>query len=165
MSKVIFFVFATMVALPVIYLVFTRNIIRAAFAAACSLLGIAALYVLLSAEFIAVVQILIYVGGITVLLIFGIMLTKRIDSGGVFTAHRGVFVGIAAFLGFLLVLSKLIFTSGMELSPDNAETGDQVRQIGVLYLTDHLLAFELVAFVLLVALVGAAFLAKKSNNT
>lgn len=163
-SKLLFFVFAAMVMLPVVYLVFAKDIIRAAFAVVISLLGIAALFVLLHAEYMAVVQILIYAGGVIVLLIFGIMLTKRIGDEGVFTQHRGIFSGVLAFVAFLSILVWLIRNAGEELTGETVTSGDQVKQIGVLFLTDYLLAFELIAFILLVALVGAAFLAKKSSN-
>ena len=85
---ILFAFFGAMVVLPVIYMLITRNIIRAAFALVISLLGIAAIYVLLNAELMAVVQILIYAGGIIVLLIFGIMLTKRVSDEGVVSEHR-----------------------------------------------------------------------------
>ncbi len=163
-SKLLFFAFAAMVMLPVVYLVFAKDIIRAAFAVVISLLGIAALFVLLHAEYMAVVQILIYAGGVIVLLIFGIMLTKRIGDEGVFTQHRGIFSGVLAFVAFLSILVWLIRSAGEELTGETVTSGDQVKQIGVLFLTDYLLAFELIAFILLVALVGAAFLAKKSSN-
>lgn len=164
LSQVLFIFFAMVIVLPVIYLIFTRNIIRAAFALVISLLGIAAIYVLLNAEYMAVVQILIYAGGVIVLLIFGIMLTKRIEEEGVFTGHRGVMTGVAASFGFLILLIKLIGSAAGNWEVKGIEPVNQVRQIGVLFLTDHIIAFELVAFILLVALVGAAFLAKKSSD-
>lgn len=164
LSQVLFIFFASLVVLPVLYLVFTQNIIRAAFALVVSLLGIAAIFVLLNAEYMAVVQILIYAGGVIVLLIFGIMLTKRIEKEGVYTEHREVVVGTVAFFALLGLLGRMIYNSTANWEVKEMEPVDQVEQIGVLFLTDHLIAFELVAFILLVALVGAAFLAKKSNN-
>ena len=163
-SEVFTAFFGLMVVVPVLYLLFTKNIIRAAFAFVISLLGLAATYVLLHAELMAVVQIMIYAGGVIVLLIFGIMLTKRVSDEGVFTQHRSVVLGGAVSAVFFLLLTKWILSSG--LTWPNAEVSgmDQVRKIGILFLTDHLIAFEVIAFLLLVALVGAAFLAKKSGN-
>lgn len=163
-SELLFLFFGLMVVLPVLYLIFTKNIIRAIFSVALTFLGIAALYVLLNAEYLAVVQILIYAGGMIVLLIFGVMLSKRVGDQGIFTGHRGVFAGALVFIFFLTLLFKLIYTSQNNWSREPAGLPDQVKQIGVLFLTDHLIAFELVAFILLVALVGAAFLAKKSGD-
>lgn len=163
-SLLIFLFFGLMVVLPVLYLIFTNNVIRAAFALVVALLGVAAMYVLLHAEFMAVVQILIYAGGIIVLLIFGIMLTNRSEKEGVYTGHRRVVVGVGVVAIFLGLLIKMIYTSMDSLELAQEQTVVEIGRIGVLFLTDHLIAFELVAFVLLVALVGAAFLAKKSNN-
>lgn len=160
----LFFVFASMVAIPIIYMVFTKNVIRAAFAFAISLLGMAALYVLLSADFMAVVQIMIYAGGIVVLLIFGVMLSKRTKKAGVFTEHHQLFPAIIISLALMIFLVSAIISSDQNWIHGVTEQINQTRQIGVLYLTDHLIAFELIAFLLLVALVGAAFLAKKSDS-
>lgn len=160
----LFFVFASMVAIPIIYMVFTKNVIRAAFAFAISLLGMAALYVLLSADFMAVVQIMIYAGGIVVLLIFGVMLSKRTKKAGVFTEHQQLFPAIIISLALMFFLVSAIISSDQKWIHGVTEQINQTRQIGVLYLTDHLIAFELIAFLLLVALVGAAFLAKKSDS-
>lgn len=168
MSNVLFVTFGVMVVLPVIFLIFTRNIIHAVLALVVALLGISAMYVLLKAEYLAVVQILIYAGGIIVLLIFGIMLTRRTGEQGVFTDHRGLFGGALVFVFFLALLWKLIHAAetfrhmeGYVYKPE----ADQVKELGVLFLTDHLIAFELIAFILLLALIGAAFLAKKSSET
>ena len=156
--------FGLMVVVPVLYLLFTKNIIRAAFAFVISLLGLAATYVLLHAELMAVVQIMIYAGGVIVLLIFGIMLTKRGSDEGVFTQHRSVVLGSAVCTVFFLLLTKWTLSSGLTWSNAEVSGMDQVRKVGVLFLTDHLIAFEVIAFLLLGALVGAAFLAKKSGN-
>lgn len=160
----LFFVFAAMVCLPLIYLIFTKNIIRAAFAFTMSLLGMAALYVLLSADFMAVVQIMIYAGGIVILLIFGVMLTERTQKAGVYTEHHQLFSGIIVSSGLMFFLVSSIMKSGQIWVSGAKEIENQTRQIGVLYLTDHLIAFELIAFLLLVALVGAAYLSKKSDS-
>lgn len=165
-SKVLFACFAAMTVLPVVYLIFTRNIIRAAFAVVISLLGVAALYVMLHAELMAVVQIMIYAGGVIVLLLFGIMLTRRGSERGVFTGHRNELVGALTAVLLCVLLIKLILKARwtvVEIKED-IYVPDQVRFIGMQFLTRHVLSFELVAFVLLVALVAAAYLAKKSSK-
>lgn len=163
-SSILFAFFAGMTVLPVFYLLFTRNIIRAAFALVVSLLGLAALFVLQHSELMAVVQILIYAGGVIVLLLFGMMLTKRNNEEGVFTSHRNLLISGIASLALFLLLCQLIVRTEWPFT-EVVISGNQVRTIGVLLLTDHLVAFELVAFVLLVALVGAAYLAKKSADS
>ena len=163
MLDVLFYVFGAMIVLPVLYLMYTKNLVRAAFALVVSLLGVAAFYVLLNAELMAVVQLLIYAGGVIVLLIFGIMLTKRISNEGVFTGTRAVIVGAILSLGLFVVLVRWLVDAKMQWKSEKLLETDQVSTIGVLFLTDHLLAFEVIAFLLLVALIGAAYFAKKSN--
>lgn len=160
----LFFAFAGMTCLPLVYLILTKNIVRAAFAFAISLLGIAGLYVLLSADFMASVQILIYAGGIVVLLIFGVMLSKRTEKAGVFTEHHQIWSGLIVFIGLIVFLITSIVKSNQVWPNLDIVDKNQTKQVGVLYMTDHLVAFEMIAFLLLVTLVGAAFLAKKSKQ-
>lgn len=162
-ANTLFAFFAVMVVVPVIYMLVTKNIIRAAFALVIALLGVAAIYVLLHAELMAVVQILIYAGGIVVLLLFGIMLTRRISDEGVLTEHRNVFISGALVVLMMGLLSWFILNSGLSWQGEPVMT-DQVRKIGVSFMTDYILSFELIAFVLLVVLVGASYLAKRSGN-
>ena len=162
-SNILFAFFSAMVVLPIIYMLITRNIIRAAFALVISLLGLAAIYVLLNAELMAVVQILIYAGGIIVLLLFGIMLTRRISEEGVTTEHRNLLLSgiiVALVMG---ALTWFILKSGLQWIGDPVSM-DQVAVIGTSFMTEYLLSFELIAFILLVALVGASYLAKRSGN-
>ena len=77
---IVFYVFAVITVVSAFVVVFSRNIMYAAFSLLFTFFGVAGLYVLLSADFLAVTQILIYVGGILVLLLFGVMLTNNVVS-------------------------------------------------------------------------------------
>ncbi|MFY0605139.1 MAG: NADH-quinone oxidoreductase subunit J [Cyclobacteriaceae bacterium] len=160
----LFLIFGMMTIIPVLYLIFSKDVVRSAFAFVITLLGLSAFYVLLNAELMAIVQILIYAGGMIVLIIFGIMLTKRTTSEGVMTGHRNVWIAGAIGLLSFGLLSKWILESGLTFSIAESIEVDQVSTIGVLFLTDHIIAFEVVAILLLVALVGATYLAKKSSE-
>lgn len=164
LNNLILGLFAVIIVVPVLFMLFTSNIIRAAFAFAMALLGMAGLYVLLNAELMAVVQIMIYAGGVIVLLLFGVMLTKRKKTEGVFTKHRDVALGVGLVMVLFSLLVGWIGQSGLEWKESEPITQNQVTEIGILFLTDHLISFEIVAFLLLVVLVGAALLAKKSGN-
>jgi len=155
--------FAVMIVVPVGFMIFTSNIIRAAYAFAFALLGMAAIYVLLNAELMAVVQILIYVGGVIVLLLFGIMLTRRIKVDAVESGHRDVALGAGFSMILFAMMVRWIGESRLAWK-EPVESGDQVRQIGISFLTSQVVSFEVIAFLLLVALVGAAYLAKKSDS-
>jgi len=160
---VFFFLFAGMAVAAVLFMIFTRNVIHGAYGLALVLLSLAALYVLLNAEFLAVVQIFMYAGGVVVLLVFGIMLTNRNKRGTPLTGHRTVLVGVVLGVVFFGMLTWGILNQGFAWEPIEI-TGDQTKTIGRLFLTDHLVAFELIAVLLLAALVGASFLAKSSGN-
>lgn len=143
------------------FMVFTKNVIHGAYGLTVVLLSIAALFVLLNAEFLAVVQIFMYAGGVVVLLVFGIMLTNRNKKGPPITEHRQVFVSVLA-TGLLLVIITALTWDANPVWSAQEIAGNQTKQIGQLFLTTHLIAFELIALLLLAVLVGAAFLAKQS---
>lgn len=157
------FAFGFMTLLGVGIIVFTKNIIHAAYALALTLIGVAGVYVILNADYLAVVQILLYAGGVVILLAFGVMMTNRLRGQKVLTESKNRWIGgliaITSFIGLAYLFS------GVKSQTFNGTIqADQVKQIGVALLTDHLVAFELIAFILLVALVGAAYLAKMSTS-
>ena len=118
------------------------------------------------AEFVAVTQIIIYTGGILILLIFGIMLTNRIGPGKVVTGASNRFMGISIGILFFALISTGILQcrfAGPNTGIANSFPGNTATQnIGILLMTDYVLPFELAGLLLLVALVGAAFLAGKN---
>ncbi|MBD1383234.1 NADH-quinone oxidoreductase subunit J [Metabacillus arenae] len=126
-------------------------------------ISIAGLYVLLSAEFIAGVQVLIYSGAITIIMLFGIMLTKHQDqeqsSPGI-AKRLLIFAGIAAFaFVFYLGIYQLDFGTEAEALHEN-----NTEQIGVSLFTEYVIPFELTSVILLVALIGAIVLAKRDDQ-
>lgn len=161
--EILFFIFAGLIALPVVYLIFTSNLIRAAFAFAFSLLALAGLYAFMEAGFMAVVQILIYAGGVVVLLMFGVMLSKSSNKAGVYTGHQYVIFGAITSLALFFSLIRNLQSFSPPSSVPVSEL-DTTSQIGILLLTDHLLVFELIAYLLLVVLVGASFISKKMTE-
>ncbi len=162
-ESVLFYLFAGLMLVGVGAMIVTKNIIHGAYALVVVLLSVAALYVLLNAEYLAVVQIFMYAGGVIVLLIFGIMLTNRSRGDAPKTGHRQVWLSAIIAVGFC---AMLVYVTMLEPLTWNVETatGDQTKTIGVLLITEHLLAFEMIALLPLAALVGAAFLAKKSSE-
>jgi NADH-quinone oxidoreductase subunit J len=159
---VIFYLFAIITIISAGVVVFSKNIIYSAFALLFTLSGVAGIYVMLNADFIAITQLLLYVGGILVLLIFGVMLTTNMTNVELTTqtlkALPAAFV--AAVISALLV-STVLTTRWRQIEPVKVET-TTINQIGELILTKYLLPFEIVSIVLLVAMMGAAFLARKN---
>tara|TARA_X000001036_G_C20665384_1_gene800539 strand:+ start:798 stop:1292 length:495 start_codon:yes stop_codon:yes gene_type:complete len=144
-------------------LIFTKNLIYAVFLLASCLLSISGFYAIYNASFLAVIQILIYAGGNLILLAFGIMLTNRSPEGKVIVGHHLLFFGVSIILSMALVVYALL-DSPTILAQEFYQTKGQVREIGKRFLTQYILAFELVAFLLLVVLVGASYLGKKSQH-
>jgi NADH-quinone oxidoreductase subunit J len=145
-------------------------VLYAAFSLLVTLLGVAGLYVFAGADFLAVSQIMIYVGGILILMIFGIMLTnkkkeqqKADQLNKILVSHHNRFwaaiVATLLFLGFL----KVIFAANFQLVSKEIHQGTTVQKIGIELMTNYVLAFELIGLLLLAALIGAAYVAKKEK--
>ncbi|CUS99139.1 NADH dehydrogenase subunit J [Candidatus Kryptobacter tengchongensis] len=158
-----FYIFAVITIGSAIVVVSARNIIYSAFALLFTFFGVAGLYVLLNADFIAVTQILIYVGGILVLIIFGIMLTTKVFDVPVRTEalHVGPAIVITgAIMGTLVgVILKTKWFNVMNVQWENT-----TKKIGEKLMTDFLLPFEVASVVLLVALLGAVIIARKEKS-
>jgi len=139
---------------------FSRNIIYSAFALLGTLFGAAVIFGLLSADFVAVTQLLIYVGGILILILFAVMLTQDIQD--VTITNRSVNWKIAAplvfflFIGMVSVLAPAEWFAGVAKEPESI-----VVPIGNALLTEYLLPFELISVLLLGALVGAVALVRR----
>jgi NADH-quinone oxidoreductase subunit J len=160
--EIIFYVFAALTILSAGVVVFSKNIIYSAFALLFTFSGVAGIYVLLNADFIAITQLLIYVGGIMILLIFGVMLTTNVTNVEITTQTLKALPAtiIVAVVSALLV-STMVSTNWIVKEPAVVET-TTIKQIGEMLLTTYLLPFEIASIVLLVAMMGAAFLARKN---
>jgi len=158
---ILFYVFAALTVVSAFAVVFARSLIYSAFSLLFTFMGVAGLYVLLSADFIAVAQIMVYIGGILILLVFGVMLTRQVTdveirSGTLRTLPATVVVGLA--LGTLIVI--FIRTKWMQVQtiPDIEGT---TMELGELLLTTFVLPFEVAGILLLVAVMGAALIARR----
>ncbi len=134
-----------------------------------NLISIAGIYLLLQAQFLALIQILVYAGAIMVLFLFVIMLLNIEDEQSLFNKFRAKYI-TAFFLG-VVVLSLVLYSLGgvvdllPEISPE-MQTAGTVEALGDVLYTDYLFAFEMTAILLTAAVVGALMIAtyKKSNN-
>jgi len=142
--------------------VLNKNLVYSAIALLFTFFGVAGLYVFLWADFLAGVQVIIYVGGILVLIIFGIMLTNRITSVNI--SHTSVQrrIGGIVALGVFAILVVMIQNTPW-LQAESVEPVQTVGKIGYLLMMDYLLPFEVASLLLLAALMGAAMLSRKSN--
>ena len=159
-STAIFYLVAVVTVASAAMVAFSRNIIHSAFSLLGTFAGVAGLYVFLGADFVAGVQVLVYVGGILVLILFAVMLTHRITDVQITNRAAGRLPAlvVVAILFALLVQSigETPWAKAKELVY-KATTGS----IGDLFLGDYLLPFELASLVLLAALVGAVVIARQ----
>ena len=164
-STIIFYMLAALTLLSGLLAVSTRQIFRAAIFLLFSLIGVAGLYFWMQYEFIAAVQIVVYVGGITVLIIFSIFLTQQAgEKMPKQQAKQQIFSAVAAFCGFALIMIQLYQYS---FTPTNNKAiGQDVESIGTQMLSVHnggyALPFEVVSMLLLAALVGCIVIAAPS---
>ncbi|MEJ2003550.1 MAG: NADH-quinone oxidoreductase subunit J [Cyclobacteriaceae bacterium] len=157
MSEVLMYIFSGITAIAATFMLFTRNIMYAVIGLIAVLMALAGIYVLQAAEFVAVSQLMIYIGGVIVLLLFAVMLTQRIGGRVLLTGITQRFIGpLAVALLFLLLLPLLrkIPVQAINEAPDSP-----VQALGVKLLTDQLIPMEIVALLLLVVLIGAASIA------
>lgn len=139
---------------------FSKNIVWSCIGLLMALLGTGALYVFLSADFLAVAQLLVYIGGVLVLILFAVMLTNRIGDVNVSNQSLGMVGGLAVFAAVtpLLVLVAALVPWKVRppapLAPTTALIGDE-------FLSTWLLPFEVASVVLLATLVGAVVMARK----
>ena len=162
-EQIVFYLFAFVIIVSALAVVSLRNIFHCALFLILCLFSVAGIYVLLHAEFLAVVQVLLYVGAVAILMIFAIMLTSKLAGREVQMTNEQTFIG--AFLSLILVaglifsLTDTVFRISSSAPPDNSTFA-----IGRLLMTEYVLPFEMVSVLLLAALIGAIVLARREGN-
>jgi NAD(P)H-quinone oxidoreductase subunit 6 len=161
LADAIFLLFAIMAIAGAGGTAFSRNIIYSAWSLLFAFLGVAGLYVFLGADFPAVAQVLIYVGGVLVLILFAIMLTKQIGEDPKLTnAHLQLPAGAALAVVTVAMLTYMAFMAPWKTVATPSYEPSSAG-LGIAFLTEYLLPFEFASVVLLAALVGAVVIARK----
>jgi NADH-quinone oxidoreductase subunit J len=167
LATTILYCFAGLTLISALYIAFTRNVLYAAFGLVVTFLGVAGIFMLLGAGFVAISQVLVYVGGILVLMVFGIMLTNRLKGQKVVTSTYNKPLGILISAGLLFVFYKAIIQANFGaikwIKNAEPETAD-LKSFGLTLMTDYVLAFEVIGVLLLLALVGAVKVAADSGK-
>ncbi|MDM5361325.1 NADH-quinone oxidoreductase subunit J [Peribacillus sp. ACCC06369] len=158
-----FFGLALVAILGGVLLITLTKVVHMVIALVFTFLSIAGIYMLLSAEFVAIVQILIYSGAITIVMLFGIMLTKHQESDEPVKGGWGRFSLLAAIAGFAVAVYLGIYNLDIPVQP-TALHEDNTKQIGIELFSKYVIPFEAMSVLLLVALVGAIVLAKKDDG-
>jgi NADH-quinone oxidoreductase subunit J len=167
-QNVFFYLLAAIIVGSAVAVVTSRNVVRAALYLIVVFAGVVGQYVLLAAEFLAVTQILIYIGAIMVLMLFGIMLTRARIGRDLALTNRHWPIGAVTALALLGVMGyALIDAFGDDALPADTRVpaggGSNTAALGDAIFSQFLIPFEVVSVLLLAALVGAIVLARKDS--
>ena len=160
LKDVLFYVIAAVTVAGAAGVALSRNILYSAVGLLMSLLGAGSLYVFLSADFLAVTQLLVYIGGVLVLIMFAVMLTNRITEINVSNASLGLWGGAMLFVATAPVLVAVALVTPWAAQPPGP-AAYTTAAIGDGFLTKWLLPFEVASLVLLATLIGAVVIARK----
>lgn len=165
-NDIVFLCITVMTVLPCLFVVLSRNILYSAFALFFTFLGTSGLYFFIGADFLAITQVIIYIGGVSVILLFAILLTRNIDRIKESNAHhmkRLVLSGIGSAVLLTLFMYALTVTEWTGQGSNATSYPDvTVKSLGQLLLTKYLLPFEVVSILLLAVLVGSLVIASRS---
>jgi len=168
---ILFYIFGFLAVLSAAFMVYTRNVLYAAFGLLATLLSVAAIFVLLFADFVALTQLMVYVGGVLVLILFGIMLSNRVANRAIQSESVNFWSGNLIAGMFLVGLVYLILTAGIVPAAsepatisNNVPAKSSITAIGIYLITNFALPFEVTSFILLVALMGAAYISTPEKN-
>jgi len=163
MEAIIFYILAAVAVVGALLLVSLRNPLSGAFALVSALVSLAGIFALLNAEFVFILQVLVYAGAIMVLIIFTIMLLnlnkEELREAPVSPIRLVVTIGLCAACAFGVMKA---FGNIPYLQGEIAEGFGSIESVGALMLSDFLYPFEVISLVLLVAVVGVVLLAKKA---
>ena len=159
-STAVFYLIALMTVVSAGMVALSRNIIYSAFSLLGTFMGVAGIYVFLGADFVAAVQVLIYVGGILVLILFAVMLTHRITDVAITNRAAGRIPAMLVVAVFLVLLIQTVKETAW-VKAKEVSYAATTATIGDAFLYDYLLPFELASLVLLGAMIGAVVLSRK----
>ncbi|MBI5029171.1 MAG: NADH-quinone oxidoreductase subunit J [Chloroflexi bacterium] len=164
LSNLGFFVMGVLAVAGALIAVSQQNLLRAALGLILAFLGVAGIYFMLEAEFVGVVQILIYVGAISVLILFAVMLTRGLMQGRN-SAHNTQWMAAAGIALLLFtILAAVSLGANWHIDASRTTVGDMIPKLGTELLTTYLLPFEAISLLLLAALVGAIVIAREENQ-
>lgn len=162
---IVFYIFAAITVGSALSVVLLKNLVHAALFMVLAFVGVAAMYVLLEAEFLAATQILVYAGAIAILIAFGLMLTRRqnIAESSLFNRQKGIAALVVA--GTFAIIAFLFNKTEWNVQEATVNAQAVTEGMSKLMFVDYAVAFETIALLLLIAMVGAIVIAKEVNNS
>lgn len=159
-QNITFGVLALVMGVSALRVVTTKNIVHAALYLVLVLAGVAGIFILLAAEFLAIVQILVYIGAIVVLFLFGIMLTRAPIGKSNELDNEQRWIGVLVALGLFALLAAILY-DGFEKTKVEPTQLTTSGDVGLAIFQDYVIPFEVISVLLLAALVGAVVIARR----
>jgi NADH-quinone oxidoreductase subunit J len=163
-TSLIFYIVAALIIFTALQMVLSTNLVHSSMFMAATFFLIAVIYILLNADYLAIVQVMVYVGAISILFVFGVMLTKRDNmvESNPYNKYKKVAIGVACALFLVLVRTVFVtdFTVSVAANPEST-----IHAISTLLLNDYSIAFEATGILLLVATIGAIVIGKGVKNS
>lgn len=142
----------------------SRNIVHCAYGLLFALLSVCAMYAMLGADFLAITQVIVYVGGILVLVVFGVMMTHRIEATSLRQEIVQPFAALVAAVVVFVLAMSMVMNEAWPLLQEVGDPEPTVRALGRAFLTDYLFPFEFASVLLLLAMMGAAMLTRERRK-
>lgn len=163
LTGLIFLIFIVMTVTGGVIATSAENLIRSVVGLALCLIGVAGIYYFLGSPFVAMMQILIYVGAICVTIIFAIMLAE--PNPNPLSRKQNIFSGaIGLSLAAIILYALAALTGKTDWQPEAVKTAGSVADVGQALLTNYSMVFELISVVLLVAIIGSVALARPGRD-
>ena len=159
LSVVAFWVLSVLLVGSALAVVLSKNLFHAVLWLALALTGTAGVFLLLNAEFLAAVQLLLYAGGIITIVVFAIVVTERLIGERLSQTNRGVGSGAIVTVALLAIIVSTLSQRQLPTTP-LPQTSDLTRLLGQQVLTTYVLPFELLALLMLAAMLGAIYFAR-----
>ena len=161
---VMFFAVSALILVSSALVALSRNIIYSAFSLLFAFVGVGLIYAMLSADFLAVAQLMLYVGGILVLLLFAVMLTSRIGESKRSNQSSSRWLALLVAAGLFCILATAVVRAPWKEHAGEPSFGPTTASIGNSLLGPYLLPFEVVSVLLVVGLIGAVVVARKESR-
>lgn len=173
---IIFIIISVLIISAAVFILFSKNVVYSAFLLFFVFIGVAAVFVFANADFLAVAQIMIYIGGILILIVFGILLTNKPQNtrfgtqNTIITNNQNAFLGLFAALILMVGLFFVLFNVPFQrIEGKNFEQFEApittVQSIGLNLIANNSLPFEAVGVLLIGALIGAGYIAKSTLDS
>jgi NADH-quinone oxidoreductase subunit J len=159
-QNITFGLLALVMGVSALRVVTTKNVVHAALYLVLVLSGVAGIFILLAAEFLAIVQILVYVGAIVVLFLFGIMLTRAPIGKSNELDNDQRWVGAVVGIGLFALLGAILY-DGFEKTKIQSDDVARTADVGLSIFQTYVIPFEVISVLLLAALVGAVVIARR----